>query len=226
MRARALLVAYLTLGATDTVLAAAGVDGPRWVSKTLLMPVLIAFVWAAARPGAGRDPWLPIGALVGGFVGDVGLLVDREATFMIGMAGFAVGHVCYLLAFGRMGAALSAGRAVGYLLAWGATMALVWRGLDELLVPVLGYSLLLTAMAAYAAGAGRRTGLGGALFLLSDAVIALGIADVDLVPGQDAVVMPTYVAAQLLLVLTWATWPFARRNADEAADRRSAASSG
>ncbi|MET7303014.1 lysoplasmalogenase [Embleya sp. NPDC005575] len=226
MRARALLAAYLTLGVVDTVLAAAGVDGPRWVSKTLLMPVLIAFVWVAARPGAGRDLRLPIGALAGGFVGDVGLLVDRGATFMIGMAGFAVGHVCYLLAFRRMGGTLSARRAVGYLLAWGATMALVWRGLDELLVPVLGYSLLLTGMAAYAAGVGRRTGLGGALFLLSDAVIALGIADVDLLPGQDAVVMPTYVAAQLLLALTWATWPFSRPDADEAADRRSAAWSG
>ncbi|MFI1383100.1 lysoplasmalogenase [Embleya sp. NPDC020886] len=224
MRARALLAAYLTLGVADTVFAASGVDGPRWVSKTLLMPVLIAFVWVAARPGAGRAG-LPIGALAGGFVGDVGLLVDHDAAFMIGMAGFAVGHVCYLLAFRRLGGTLSPRRALGYLLAWGAMMALVWRGLDELLVPVLGYSLLLTAMAAYAAGVGRRTGLGGALFLLSDAVIALGIADVDLVPGQDAVVMPTYVAAQLLLALTWATWPFARPDAEEATDRSAASSS-
>ncbi|MGW9207533.1 lysoplasmalogenase [Embleya sp. NPDC055664] len=226
MRARALLVAYLTLGVADSVLAAADVDGPRWVTKTLLMPVLIAFVWVAARPGAEHDLRLPIGALVGGFVGDVGLLVDREATFLVGMAGFAVGHVCYLLAFRRVGITLPAWLPAVYLLAWGAMMATVRGGLDDLLVPVLGYSLLLTAMAVCAAGVSRRTGLGGALFLGSDAVIALGLADVDLFPGQAALVMPTYVAGQLLLALTWASRPFPGRHADEAADSRSTASSG
>lgn len=226
MRARALVAAYLTLGVADTAFAATDVDGARWVTKTLLMPVLIAFVCVAARPGTERVRGPAIGALVGGFVGDVGLLVDHDATFMVGMAGFAVGHVCYLIAFRRLGGTFPARSAVGYLLAWAAMMALVWRGLDDLLVPVLGYSLLLTAMVVGAAGVSRRTAIGGALFLLSDAVIALGIADVDLVPGQDAVVMPTYVAAQLLLALTWAAWPFAGPDTNEAADRRSTASSG
>jgi len=67
-------------------------------------------------------------------------------------------------------------------------------------VPVLGYSLLLTAMAATAAGTGRLAGIGGALFLVSDGALALGMADVDF-PGRAAVVMPTYLAAQLLIAL-------------------------
>jgi len=67
-------------------------------------------------------------------------------------------------------------------------------------VPVLGYSLLLTAMAATAAGTGRLAGIGGALFLVSDGTLALGMADVDF-PGRGAVVMPTYLAAQLLIAL-------------------------
>jgi uncharacterized membrane protein YhhN len=220
---RALLTAYLALGLADTVFAAVDLTEPRWVSKTLLMPVLIAFLYRAVRPEARPDLPLAVGALVGGFVGDVGLLVDRDATFMVGMGGFAVGHVCYLVAFRRLGGSLPKWLPAVYLLAWAAMMALVWRGLDDLLVPVLGYSLLLTAMAGCAAGVSRRTGLGGALFLFSDAVIALGIADVDLVPGQDAVVMPAYVAAQALLVLTWTRWPFSRTEA--AADRRPAAAS-
>ncbi|MGC0421298.1 lysoplasmalogenase [Embleya sp. AB8] len=226
MSSRALLTAYLTLGVVDTVLAATDVAGPRWVTKSLLMPVLIAFVYQAVRPEAAADLRLPIGALVGGFVGDVGLLVDSRAAFMVGMAGFGVGHVCYLLAFRRAGIALSRRLPAAYLLAWGALIVLVWRGLGGLLVPVLGYSLLLTAMAVCAAGVSRRTGLGGVLFLGSDAVIALGIADVHVLPGQDAVVMPTYVAAQLLLALTWASWPFGRAKPNGAADRRSAAPSG
>nr|WP_272923800.1 lysoplasmalogenase [Streptomyces sp. SID3343] len=191
------------------------------VTKTLLMPLLIVFLYRAVRPAARPELPLAVGALVGGFVGDVGLLVDRDAAFMVGMGGFAVGHVCYILAFRRLGIAMPGRSAAAYPLAWAVLMALVWRGLDDLLVPVLGYSLLLTAMAVCAAGVSRRTGLGGALFLFSDAVIALGIADVDLVPRQDAVVMPAYVAAQALLVLTWARWPFP--GGDAAADSRSAA---
>jgi uncharacterized membrane protein YhhN len=80
-------------------------------------------------------------------------------------------------------------------------MAVIWPGLDGgLRLPVLGYSLLLTAMAASAAGIGRLAGLGGALFLASDGLLALGLAEVDF-PGRGAAVMPTYLAAQLLIAL-------------------------
>jgi len=221
VRARTLLAGYLALGVADTVFAACGVDGPRWVTKALLMPALAAFAYRAARADARRDLPLVLGALAGGWVGDVGLLIDSDTTFMLGMAGFAVGHVCYIAAFRRAGSAPARWMPAVYALAWAALMALVWRGLDDMLVPVLAYSLLLTVMAVYAAGVPGRAWLGGVLFLLSDAVIALGIADVRPVPGQDAVVMPTYVAAQLLLVLTWARPPYGRAKA--AVDRSTAA---
>jgi uncharacterized membrane protein YhhN len=191
------------------MLAAAGPDSAasaaRWATKPLLMPLLAGYVVAAS--GRVRGLVLPLTALAAGFAGDVGLLPEHEALFMAGMAGFAVGHVAYIRAFAARGAAAriasSPGIPIGYGLAWAAMTAVLWRGLDDLLVPVLGYSLLLTAMAVFAAGVDRRTAAGGALFLLSDALIACGIADIEVFPGQDALVMPTYLAAQYLLTTPW-----------------------
>ena len=57
-------------------------------------------------------------------------------------------------------------------------------------------------MGALAAGLGAQAGAGGALFLLSDALIGARVAGLD-VPAGDALVMATYLAAQYLLVSAW-----------------------
>ena len=185
--------------------ATAGTDGVRLsdvFTKPLLMLALAGFVVAAARPS--RPSRLAVGGLLLGGVGDAALL-GHGTWFLVGMGAFALGHACYLTAFLRRGAAATLRRRwwipVGYLAVWAGLIVLVWPGLDGgLRVPVLVYSLLLTAMAATAAGTGRVAGIGGALFLVSDGTLALGMADVDF-PGRGAVVMPTYLAAQLLIAL-------------------------
>jgi uncharacterized membrane protein YhhN len=67
--------------------------------------------------------------------------------------------------------------------------------------PVVGYGLCLGTMAVIATGVDRLAWIGGALFLISDGLIALqAFTDLEL-PAHDVVVMSTYTAAQLLLVL-------------------------
>ena len=66
-------------------------------------------------------------------------------------------------------------------------------------VPVAAYSLLLVSMAVLASGRNRAAAAGGALFVVSDALIACGLAGINAVPRQESAVMPTYVAAQFLL---------------------------
>jgi uncharacterized membrane protein YhhN len=79
-------------------------------------------------------------------------------------------------------------------------VVLLWPGLDAgMRVPVALYSLLLTAMAAGAYGLGAVARIGGALFLLSDSLIATDLADWPQLPGHDAWVMATYLAGQALL---------------------------
>jgi uncharacterized membrane protein YhhN len=206
--AAALLVVFGLLAAANLAAGAAvaaGAPGGRLadvLTKPLLMPVLAGFAVAASRPARPRA--LAVAGLLLGGVGDAALL-GHGTWFLVGMGAFSLGHACYLTAFLRAGAGPALlGRwwiPAGYLLVWAGLMAVIWPGLDGgLRLPVLGYSLLLTAMAASAAGTGRLAGVGGALFLASDGLLALGLAGVDF-PGRGAAVMPTYLAAQLLIAL-------------------------
>ncbi|WP_406448704.1 lysoplasmalogenase [Streptomyces sp. NBC_00876] len=191
---RPLLAAFLVACAVDLVGVLAGSDTVHLVAKPLLMPLLAGY--AAAR----RGPRLLIAALLCGWTGDVFLLADADLAFLIGMGGFAAGHICYLRLFGRARGALLPG--IGYAVLLTVFVALIWNGLPAgLRIPMAGYSLLLTAMAYRSGVLGRYAATGGALFLLSDALIATGIADWPQLPAPDFWVMLTYAAAQLLLTL-------------------------
>jgi len=65
----------VTLAAADTLLAAAGRDRPRWLTKPLLMPALMAGSDRGSRP-----------ALALGGAGDVALLGSGDAAFTAGLA--------------------------------------------------------------------------------------------------------------------------------------------
>ncbi|MGW3938173.1 lysoplasmalogenase [Streptomyces phaeochromogenes] len=201
--ARVLLVALGLVTVVDLVFLAAGYGTGHTVAKPLLMPLLALY----ARVCGG--PRLLVAALLFGWGGDVLLLFDAEPAFLAGMASFAAGHVCYLLLF-RQTAALTGKRppraratwltAAAYALALVTTVALLWPGLPaDLRVPVAGYSLLLTAMAYGAARLGLLAGIGGALFMLSDTLIATGVAEWPQLPRPDLWIMITYIAAQYLL---------------------------
>ncbi|MFC9510243.1 lysoplasmalogenase [Streptomyces sp. NPDC057002] len=199
--ARLLLAAFGLAAAVDLVSLAAGFDAGHTVAKPLLMPLLA--LWAALR----QAPRLLLAALLFGWGGDVLLLSDAEPAFLAGMGSFAAGHVCYLVLFRTYGSRNAVPRARAVLLALGygaalvTTVALLWPDLPaDLRVPVAGYSLLLTAMAyGSATRLGLYAGLGGALFLLSDTLIATGVADWPQLPRPDFWIMLTYIAAQALL---------------------------
>jgi uncharacterized membrane protein YhhN len=150
-----------------------------------------------------------VAALLCGWGGDVLLLSDADPAFLVGMASFAAGHVCYLLLFRGPDAphrprhvrGPSARLGGAYVLALVVTVTLLWPDLPAgLRIPVAGYSLLLTAMAAASTRLGPVAGVGGALFLLSDTLIATGVADWPQLPRPDFWIMLTYAAAQFLLV--------------------------
>ncbi|MEV7108573.1 lysoplasmalogenase [Streptomyces atroolivaceus] len=187
-----LFAAFLAVSAVHLTGLLVGADAAHLVTKPLLMPLLAAY--AAAR-GAPRPL---IAALLFGWGGDVLLMPGSDAAFLAGMGSFAVGHVCYLWLFGRARVSPAAGLVYAAVLV--TFVVLLWPGLPGgLRIPLTGYSLLLTAMAWRAGALGRYAALGGALFLLSDALIATGIADWPQPPAHDFWIMLTYLAAQYLL---------------------------
>ncbi|MFF4405345.1 lysoplasmalogenase [Streptoverticillium reticulum] len=155
-------------------------------TKPVLMPLLAEYVLLRGGP---RPLAL---ALLFGCAGDTLLQAGGDVPFLLGMGAFAAGHLCYLAQFAKHGRPSRRLTAV-YGTAWAGTLALLWPGLDaELRVPVALYSLLLTTMALGATRAGVRPAVGGALFLLSDTLIASR-------PQQQFWIMLTYLTAQYLL---------------------------
>ncbi|MFE9955513.1 lysoplasmalogenase [Micromonospora sp. NPDC005299] len=176
----------------------------QWLAKPLLAPLLLAYLWDRRRR---VDP-VAVG-LVAATAGDVALLVPGQAAFLAGMGCFLVTQVAFLAAFLRRRRPPVAAAVVGYLLAWAGGNALLWGALGPLRLPVLGYSLALSLMAAAATRVSRRTAAGGALFLVSDLLIGVGAAGSDF-PGRELLVMTTYAAALLLITTGWAAAGAAR----------------
>ncbi|MFF0451051.1 lysoplasmalogenase [Streptomyces sp. NPDC004609] len=191
---RALLTAFALAVLVDLGSLLAGAETGHRIAKPLLMPLLAAFT--AVRGG----PRLLVAALLFGWGGDVFLLSGADWAFLVGMGSFAVGHICYLVLFGRAPAPGWAGPVYGAALV--AAVALLWPDLPaDLRVPVAGYALVLTAMAWRASALGPVAGLGGALFLISDMVIATGVAEWPQPPVPDFWIMLVYSTGQLLLAL-------------------------
>ncbi|WP_327008889.1 lysoplasmalogenase [Dactylosporangium sp. NBC_01737] len=163
----------------------------QWIAKPLLAPLLLWYL--VRKAGMSLIGW----GLVFAFAGDVALLVPGLVPFLLGMACFLGTQVCFLLAFLRR-APLHPAAAAAYGVLWAVLNILLWPSLGALRVPILVYSLALSAMAAAAAAVSRTVATGAALFLLSDLLIGLGAADLDF-PARDLIVMTTYIAALFLI---------------------------
>lgn len=196
-RAAKLLVAAFALAAAgDLAALLAGSDAAHAVFKPLLMPLLAGYVVMV------KGPRLLTAALLFGWGGDTLLLFDADTAFLAGMGSFAAGHVCYLVLFKRHGTPRARGAwpVAAYATALVGTVVLLWPDLPaDMRGPVTGYSLLLTAMAFAATRLGLKAAAGGALFLLSDTLIATGVAEWPQAPRPDFWIMLTYIAAQFLL---------------------------
>jgi uncharacterized membrane protein YhhN len=185
--------AYPLLAVADTLLAAAGRHRARRLTKPLLMPTLLA-----GKPRPVQR------ALALGGAGDVALLGTGDAAFTLGLGSFLAGHVAWMAALRpRSTGALTPLRAAPYLAAWAGLNAYLWPRTGKDRVPVLVYSAALmgTALAALDTG-DPAVATGGALFLVSDTLLALEkFAGVE-IPLHEGVVMATYTSAQALLART------------------------
>ena len=183
---------YAALAAVDTVLAATGRDRWRRVTKPLLMPTLLV-----DKPRPTQR------ALALGCAGDVALLGSGPTAFTAGLGAFLAGHVAWMAALRPRSTGVLARRpavALPYALAWAGLNAYLWPRTGKDRLPVLVYSaaLLGTALAALDTG-DERVAAGGALFMLSDTLLALErFGDVHL-PAHEGIVMATYTSGQGLL---------------------------
>lgn len=184
---------YVAVALADTALAVAGRDRYRRSTKPLLMPAL----------AVGRDRPTQLALGLSG-AGDVALLGHSDRAFTAGLGSFLGAHLAWIRALRqRPGGGRVAGRpalALPYAAAWFGLNAVLWSRTGTHRWPVVLYSAALAGTAVAALDADDvPTAAGGALFMVSDALLALErFAGVHL-PGHEGWVMGTYTAAQALL---------------------------
>lgn len=209
-RPRVAAIAFGVCSAVHLVAQAVDADGVADVTQAALMPLLgaaTASAWADRRPGHSPAPRLLTLTLVGlGFswLGDLLPRFGSAHSFLIMVGMFGVAQASYAIGFAPMrphGARL--------LLTAGAYAA-IGAGIVGLCAPHAGallpalvvYAALIAAMATLGSGVNAQVAVGATVFVLSDALIALGafVPGWDL-PQHDLAVMSTYIAAQTLIAL-------------------------
>ncbi len=204
---------------------------PTWArmasSGTLVVAAFSWYLFARHTPAAGYALLVAIGMSFG-FLGDLLLagVLPGGSNFIAGLISFAIGHVFYIVAMLRFAAAAgltSPGPRWGSLAVW-LLIALVgwywvvWRGaVSAGITPdivhwlALPYAILLATTTAVAMGLALQDGrfiplaVGGALFLLSDLILAGDRFSGLSFPLISDVVWLTYGPAQMLIVYSIGT---------------------
>lgn len=217
-------VGYLAASAVNVVSSAFGWEGPRRVSKTVLMPLLAVNVWRRRGETSRFTTSALLIGLAGGWLGDL-LLMPNKPNLNKGSAAFAVNHAAYHVLLWRAGARMDAVRTAIRFPLWAGSIPLVAALKPSMLPAAVGYGPLLAATsvladdpALVASAPGLSTdepsglpvadpafglGHGGNLFLISDTLLmARKLVDEQGVVGRllNAAVMDTYTMAQVLLV--------------------------
>ncbi len=204
--ARLLLGAFAAVALVHLVAQLAGGGRLTDGTQVLLMPLLAGVLWCETSSPRGRLVTLVLVALGLSWIGDSApKLTSGDSSFLVMITFFLLAQVAYITAFwpfrGRSVLHVRRPLLLVYLAVVAALVAACAAGAGALLLPVLVYGACLGTMAVLATGVNRLTAVGGALFLVSDGLIALDAfaSGFDL-PAQGFWVMSTYVAAQVLIV--------------------------
>lgn len=196
--ARVCVAAYAVLSIVDVVGEARAIPVLVFALPLILMPLLAAFTLLTVRRSQIRS--LLLVALIFAWLGDcLGFSVLLKIIFFLGT------QIAYCVAFWPMRSrSLLARRGplIGYALLMIAVVIFVATRSQALALPVIIYGLLLSLMVALASGVGRLATAGAVLFLISDLILGYDffLSTTDS-PLLGALVMGTYLPAQLLIVL-------------------------
>lgn len=182
--------------------------------KAISTALLAAILWTAVVLGQGL--WTIALGLTLGALGDWFLARRGEAAFLAGMAAFAAGHLAYALGLWQRSAeigfdginAIEAAALVALLILLASTEVWLAPQTGALRWPVRGYVGMIGAMGAvlillpvHEGGMGTLR-FGGALFILSDLLLALRLFVVKDKARQDVLSLtlwPAYWLGQALI---------------------------
>ncbi len=179
-------------------------------SKVVLMPLLIAYVYEAAKKNVTLLVLLLCAALIFSWGGDVALMYEGDSYFLLGMGSFLIAQLIYAYLF-RKSIQLKIHWKWWYivpvLLMTIGFLSQVLPKAGALQIPIGVYALAISVMAIMAIARHGKVAdksfklvlLGAITFVVSDSLIAWNKFVMPFAPG-DALVMLTYTSAQLLIV--------------------------
>ncbi|ADD44810.1 lysoplasmalogenase [Stackebrandtia nassauensis] len=202
MKRNAPAIVFAILVAANLIGTAFDIRNLQLVSKPLLMPALIFWLYRGHAP-MGTHLWMLFGLLFA-IPADTFLLFEGRTVFLFGMFFFALMQLCFIGAYFSATKVFARWRALpwpplAYLAFWLGFNALMWTSFGGLAAPIAVYSLLLAIMAAAASTVSTMVGIGGLLFMVSDLMIGLGVVNIDFT-GREVAIMATYTLAQFLIV--------------------------
>jgi len=178
------------------------------ILKGCLMPLVLAvYIF-----GAKVILWSIVLALVFGWLGDIFLLKGSVSRFFIlGLASFLLGHICYIIAmygFARPFHTAAFVISIAVAVCLGILIFKIVRPSAEMKIPVIAYEATIMTMAVFAlqlflaqrSAFGVLVLAGSLCFVVSDTTLAYDTFRKG--PKYAAfIIMLTYIAAQLLITL-------------------------
>lgn len=176
------------------------------VTQILLMPLLFGALYCATSAKRPRLVRLVLIAVVFSWLGDtVPRFMGGDSGFLVMVGFFLMAQLFYIAAlwpYRHSSVAVRALPALPYLAVFAGLVLACAPGAGGLLVPVLIYGLALVLMAMLSTGLGALAGVGGAIFLISDGLIALRSFTTWELPGASFWIMLSYVVGQGLITVT------------------------
>lgn len=182
----------------------------------LMIPLLLFYLSARAKKTDSLSKFI-VGALVFSWFGDLLLMLQGQfdGLFIFGLAAFLIAHICYIFGFrlakfqatSLSNRSYMHARLVFLIFIGGTLIYMLYPYLEEMLVPVISYTVVIISMAIAAL---LRRGWtvdksftmvysGALLFIMSDAMIAIDKFMNPIVQGR-LLIMATYIAAQFLII--------------------------
>ena len=194
----------------------ASLEWLNYVSKPLMMPLLVAWLFVSGIWQNKKIALNIIIALFSSWLGDIFMMFQHEEPilFILGLSAFLIAHVFYIVTYK---AAMTKGtqtkmklfRAIvtlfiaGYLY---LLLSLIMGSLGAMRYPVIIYGIVISTMLWISLDRRGKTNpesyilvsLGSALFIISDSIIALN-KFYSPINQAGLWIMATYITAQLLI---------------------------
>lgn len=171
----------------------------RFISKNLLMPVLLFTYLSEAKSHQIKLDLFFVLGLIFSFLGDFFLLL--KSGFLLGLGSFLLAHIFYIISFKKRSLSrVSVGVIVVLLLYLVSLISFLFPHLKEMKIPVIIYGIIISTMLYFSIKTQEKLLIVGALFfVISDSILSVNLF-VSSSLLLNLLVMITYVLAQVLLV--------------------------